>query len=109
MRARQFVPFIFLSSLILLSLMSIFSVTARLLLAGLVLSYLAANLAAAVLVARNRLSMVPMLSLSFLILHVSYGLGSLVGLIKFRNHWSSMLRPSKVAGEGEPAEKSAGA
>ncbi|NOT46206.1 MAG: glycosyltransferase family 2 protein [Acidobacteria bacterium] len=87
MSFRQFVPFIFVVTLILLSLLATFSVTGRwglLLLAG---SYLLTNFAAALYTARSKVSTVPLLSLSYLILHISYGFGSLVGLISFRSRW----------------------
>jgi hypothetical protein len=51
-------------------------------------SYLAANLCAAFLTARRgSMADLPILSIAFATLHVSYGLGFLVGLVKFRDRW----------------------
>lgn len=90
MRLRQFIPFIFVVALILLTLLSFFSVSAGWLLLTLAGSYLLANLAASVYTARQKISAIPLLSFSYLILHISYGLGSLVGLISFRNGWRAL-------------------
>ena len=87
MRTRQFVPFLFVSALLVLGLLSVFSSTGRWLLAGSIIVYLIANFGAAVYTARSRVSSIPVLCISFLILHVSYGLGSLAGLAAFRNRW----------------------
>ena len=88
MSIRQFVPFVFVVSLILLSIVSMFSSTGRWLLFLLITSYLLANIAAAINTARRRLILVPFVSLSFFILHCSYGLGSLTGLFAFRHRWN---------------------
>lgn len=87
MRSRQFVPFIFVTSLILLAIFSLFSSIGRWILAAEALAYLLANVGAAIINAKARLSLIPLLSASFLILHISYGFGSLVGLIAFGNRW----------------------
>lgn len=88
MSVRQFVPFVFVISLILLSTLSVFSFVGRWILIVLLGSYFLANFAAAVQTARRRLTLVPFICLSFFILHFSYGLGSLVGLFAFRHRWS---------------------
>ncbi len=83
MRLRQFVPFAFVASLLLALALSLFVGFAPLaLVAG---SYLVANLAAAIITAPGRLW--PLVSLSFAILHLSYGFGSLSGLLRFYKHW----------------------
>ena len=53
-------------------------------------AYLVANVAAAVRVAggRGRVRLLPVLPLVFLSLHVAYGAGFLVGLVRFRAGWS---------------------
>lgn len=89
MRTRQFVPFIFVTSLIILSIFSLFSTIGRWLLAGTVICYLIANVIAALKTSQFRLRAVPVLSVSFFILHFSYGLGSLVGLFRFGHNWFS--------------------
>lgn len=87
MSLRQFIPFIFVSSLILATALSFVSVFGTWALLALVGSYLLANFAASVHTARSKLGTIPLVSLSYLILHLSYGLGSLAGLIVFRNRW----------------------
>ncbi|MGB7208336.1 MAG: glycosyltransferase family 2 protein [Pyrinomonadaceae bacterium] len=87
MSIRQFVPFIFVITLALLTLLSFVSVVSRWMLLGLGGSYLLANFAASFYAARSKIGIIPLLSLSYLILHFSYGFGSLVGLISFRNRW----------------------
>jgi len=102
MSFRQFVPFIFVLSLITMTLLSIFSSLAG---AGLLVilgSYLAANLIASLMISmKNSLSIFPLLSLSFMILHISYGLGFLVGLISFRKHWRKAYTEPKSESVGK--------
>jgi succinoglycan biosynthesis protein ExoA len=87
MSLRQFVPFVFVVLVLVLSALAIFSVYGRWAIAGLVGVYLIANLVASVYTAGLNIVLIPLLSLSYLILHVSYGLGSLFGLIAFRSRW----------------------
>ena len=87
MSIRQFIPFIFVVTLALLTLLSVFSVVSRWVLLGMAGSYLLANFAASAYAAGSKIGTIPLLSLSYLILHVSYGFGSLIGLISFRNRW----------------------
>ncbi len=89
MSVRQFVPALFVVSLVLSTLLATFSIFGRAALFLIVSSYLLANLSAAAVTARTKLRLIPLLSLSFAILHLSYGLGFLVGLIAHWNHWSS--------------------
>lgn len=92
MSLRQFIPFLFVLSLIFTSILSIFSVVGRvgfLLIFG---SYLLVNLIAAILTVKSKILLIPLLSISFAILHLSYGLGFLVGIIAFRNNWGKSLR-----------------
>ena len=89
MSYRQFVPFVFVASIICATLLSPVSMIVRWGLAFIIGSYLLANLAASFLTAiKTGLNLFPLLSLSFLILHISYGLGFLVGLISFRKEWN---------------------
>lgn len=93
MSLRQFVPFIFVTSLIITTLLSTVSVIGRWSLAFIITSYLLANLTVSVMKSvETKLILFPLLSLSFLILHVSYGLGFLAGLIAFRKRWSNAGR-----------------
>lgn len=88
MSLRQFVPFVFVASIIVLSGLAVFSVYGRWLLALLLGSYLLANLVASLLTAiKTELKFFPLLPISFAILHFSYGWGFLIGLIAFRNKW----------------------
>lgn len=90
MSPRQFVPFAFVVTILSLLIGSFFFEVSRWLLVFVVATYLLANLFATVSV-WNRVSFwsLPAVSLSFLILHFSYGLGSLVGLFRFAGRWRS--------------------
>ncbi len=90
MSVRQFVPFLFVVSLTILSISSIFLVASRWILGAAVVSYVTANLLASFSAAGRRIQVVPYLILSFCILHVSYGLGSVAGLFVFRNRWGTV-------------------
>lgn len=88
MSLRQFVPLLFTAALISSLLLALFvskGWIALVLVAG---SYLLANLTASLTTAAKRgwrhLALLPV---SFAILHLSYGLGFLAGLIKFWNRW----------------------
>jgi glycosyltransferase involved in cell wall biosynthesis len=87
MSLRQFVPLAFVVSLIFMTILALVSTIGKWGLLALILSYLTANIAASVLTAGKNLAAAPLISLSFAILHLSYGLGFLSGLISFRNHW----------------------
>jgi cellulose synthase/poly-beta-1,6-N-acetylglucosamine synthase-like glycosyltransferase len=81
MRWRQFVPPAFVLVLALGLLASAFGTVPRLLFGLMLLTYLAAVLGASIWTAAQRdWSLVGRLPLAFVILHVSYGLGFLVGL-----------------------------
>lgn len=88
MRPRQFVPPIFVGILMAGGLGAFFSPLSRALFALVLGSYLLANLAASAWTASQRgwrhLALLP---LAYTILHFSYGLGFLVGLVKFANRW----------------------
>ncbi|QRM27240.1 glycosyltransferase family 2 protein [Microvirga sp. VF16] len=88
MRLRQFIPPLFMASLILALFLAPFSTYGRwgvLLIAG---SYIGANFVASVLTVRRAdWHLIPRVALAFVILHFSYGLGFLVGLAKFWNRW----------------------
>ncbi len=87
MSLRQFVPLAFVSSVGVLSVLALFTNSAGLMLGLLILTYLAANLVASFTAAGRKLHLIPFLTLSFSILHISYGLGSIAGLAAFRNRW----------------------
>lgn len=89
MSARQFIPFLFVSVLIISAFLGIFTLSGKLLFLLIVGAYLAAAATATVFSMKQlKLSALPYLFLSFAILHFSYGFGFLAGLIAFRNRWS---------------------
>jgi glycosyltransferase involved in cell wall biosynthesis len=88
MKMRQFVPAVFVASLALAFLAAPLGTTGLWVLASVAGAYCVANLIAGFLTCRKEsLSMVPLLSVAFATLHLSYGLGSLAGLVKFRARW----------------------
>lgn len=88
MRPRQFVPPVFVAALLGTGILTCFFPLGRVLAAIVVGAYLLANLVASIGAMRrsNRRELVR-LPLVFATLHLSYGLGFLVGLIKFWNRW----------------------
>ena len=91
MRWRQFVPPVFVGALLGTLALSAFGILWPLaLIAG---TYLAANLAASLWVAtRSDLRYLTILPLAFVILHISYGIGFLNGLIRFADRWGDRGR-----------------
>ncbi len=87
MSVRQFVPFFFVTTLITTAALASFWSIGRLVFIAILALYLIANVAASALAAKSDFKMFPLLSLSYLILHISYGLGSLVGLAVFSKKW----------------------
>ncbi len=88
MSLRQFVPLAFVVGIIFLTLLSLFSQLGRWTLVAVVSLYLSANLVATVKsAARAPIASLPIVSLSFAILHFSYGFGFLAGLFAFRQKW----------------------
>jgi glycosyltransferase involved in cell wall biosynthesis len=90
MRPRQFVPPLLVAALIAALLLAAFFSWGWLVLAFIGSSYLAANLAASLLTAsQTSLRHFPLLPAVFLALHLSYGAGFLLGLIKFAPRWAA--------------------
>jgi glycosyltransferase involved in cell wall biosynthesis len=88
MSLRQFVPPVFVASLVFASLIAQFSSFGTFLLVVILCFYLTANLTASVLIAsRSRWSYLFLLPVVYTSLHLSYGSGFLVGLIKFAHRW----------------------
>jgi hypothetical protein len=101
MRPRQFVPFVFVIAL-LLSFVTVFIPGLRLLSPVLPSLYILADLFASFYTAATRgWKYLPLLPLVFAILHLSYGLGFLVGLFKFWSRWND--REGKVPRFDDPA------
>ena len=88
MSFRQFVPPVFVAALVLSALLALLVPWGGWLLAIVAVCYLAANLVASVISARQcgwqHLLLLPV---TFAILHLSYGSGFLVGLAHFWNRW----------------------
>ncbi len=96
MSTRQFIPVTFVSSLLLMMVLSPVTIAALLGLAAILTSYAIANLTASILTAKTNLASIPFVSLSFTILHFSYGLGFLFGLIAFIGYWGAPQREEAV-------------
>ncbi|MGV7975692.1 MAG: glycosyltransferase family 2 protein [Anaerolineaceae bacterium] len=92
MSPRQFVPPLFVLSLLVSLVLSLAVPWAWWVLAGIVGAYLLANLTASLLTAlRTRLHAPWLLPLAFSILHLAYGLGFLVGLVRFTGRWGDKI------------------
>jgi len=92
MSLRQFVPPVFVLSLIVCALISLIFYYGWRVLLGFVSLYLAANLAASCVTGwKKGLRVFFTLPLTFAIIHLSYGWGFLVGLSKFRKRWKDKL------------------
>jgi succinoglycan biosynthesis protein ExoA len=88
MQLRQFVPPIFLASLLIAGFLALFFPFGRVLLVLVACSYLLANLVASIWIgARSGWEHLLLSPLVYAILHISYGSGFLVGLVKFANRW----------------------
>jgi succinoglycan biosynthesis protein ExoA len=88
MQLRQFAPPLFVGAL-LASLIFLPMSPAAKYLAGLVVGvYAVATICASVLASRkNKWQLLPMLPITFVILHLAYGTGFLFGLVRFWNRW----------------------
>ncbi len=93
MSVRQFVPLVFVLSIFTAIILSLVPGIGIWPLTGLIGLYLFVNIAASTVSGRQWLKLIPLLSLSFAILHLSYGLGFLVGLFSFAGKW---FRPSSA-------------
>jgi len=91
MSLRQFVPPVFVLAM-LLSLFFVFLPITRSLSLFVPVLYLSANLIASILTASRRgWQYLPLLPFTFAILHISYGLGFLAGIVKFWNRWGDKV------------------
>lgn len=98
MSLRQFIPLAFVCSLLLMTVLSLVTSAALWGLAAILAGYLIANLTAAVLTAKTDIAAMTLLSLSFAILHFSYGLGFLFGLFAFAGNWRTQQRDEPLPG-----------
>ena len=88
MSIRQFVPLVFVSSLGIAGFLAFFSGIGRWALLMILSLYILANLTAAIkAVPKQEIAVLPRICLAFGILHISYGIGFMVGLFVFRNRW----------------------
>jgi GT2 family glycosyltransferase len=88
MQPRQFIPLIFMLSLMISGALAVFTLFGKLSLALIVIAYLSANIAASVwTAAKQGWGYLFPLPLVYAILHLSYGLGFLVGLLRFMHRW----------------------
>lgn len=95
MSLRQFVPPLFVAALLASALAALFYPPAGWLLAVVVATYLLADLGASMAAARQKgWRHFARLPLVFPILHLSYGLGFLVGLVKFARRWQERPLPA---------------
>jgi hypothetical protein len=91
MRPRQFVPALFVASLICSLIAAPFSSFASTILLLLTSAYLVANLAFSVLAAaKTDWRLLPALPISFATLHFAYGSGFIRGLVAFRKRWHNL-------------------
>jgi glycosyltransferase involved in cell wall biosynthesis len=98
MSLRQFIPPAFVSALLSSMLLASFSTAGRLLLLLVCGSYIGANLIASMLTVRkHNWRHVTLLPIVFATLHLSYGTGFLVGLIRFWNRWGDKQTKSDSA------------
>lgn len=101
MKARQFAPPLLAAALLAGLLASPFSAVGRWFLAGTMASYLFANLLASLLTAARRgWRHLPVLPAAFVALHLGYGSGFLLGLLRFLGRWGD--RRGQVPAEGLP-------
>ncbi len=92
MRLRQFIPPIFVASLIISALISVFNPIGVYILIAIVALYLLTNLTASILTsAKSGWHHLPLLPVCYSILHLSYGLGFLIGLVRFANRWGDKV------------------
>lgn len=86
--ARQFVPPLFVMTLLLLFLSAPFFRACRWLLVATVIAYAVPGLGATIAAARkSEWRLFPLLPLAFAIIHLAYGAGFLVGILRFWNRW----------------------
>jgi succinoglycan biosynthesis protein ExoA len=102
MRLRQMAPPVFVMALIVSFLAAPVFLPARWFLGVIAGCYVIANaFACLVLIGRAKVRMLPLLPLAFAVLHLSYGLGFIVGLLRFCTRWNRkeiVLTPAHSSG-----------
>ena len=114
MRPRQFVPPLFVAAVLTSVAIALTVPSGKLALAAVVVPYLVANVAASVLVARapgtgNREGvrfwrLLAILPPTFAVLHLAYGAGFLLGLVKFSSRWGGRLQAAELSSAQEAAK-----
>jgi glycosyltransferase involved in cell wall biosynthesis len=105
MRPRHFAPPLFVAALAVSALSAAVISRGWMLGAALLLPYLAVILAGSIQVAGSRgWKLLPFLPFTFLALHLGYGSGFLVGLVKFAHRWQDRGAPAII---GRPANSEA--
>jgi len=95
MRLRQFIPFLFIMGLSFSVILSLIHPFGWIILGLVTGSYLFLNIGFSVLIAKKQgWKLLFYLPLAFIIMHVGYGVGFLMGLMKFMNRWGD--RQGKV-------------
>ncbi len=96
MRLRQFAPPLFVAALLAVLLALPITPVARYLAATTAGGYAIALIGASILAARkNKWQSLPLLPIAFTILHLAYGLGFLIGLVRFWNRWGQSRSKSQ--------------
>jgi len=91
MQLRQFAPPLFVTALLMASLLMLLIPAAGYLLAAIVAVYALIALGASIGSARkNGWKLLPVLPIAFAILHVAYGFGFLFGLLRFWSRWGEV-------------------
>lgn len=95
MQLRQFVPMVLVLSLVAFGVASLFSAGASFIVLIVFAVYVIANLSVSIVTALKRdVRSFYLLPIAFAILHVSYGVGFLKGVVVFRNKWHEPKRHS---------------
>jgi succinoglycan biosynthesis protein ExoA len=90
MQFRQFAPPTFVATVVLLALLAAVMKAAWLPMLAVLTVYVLANLLGSILTAsRSSLQVLPLLPLTFALIHFAYGLGFLFGLLRFWNRWTN--------------------
>jgi succinoglycan biosynthesis protein ExoA len=92
MRLRQYVPPTFIGSLILCGILALIHPFGAWLSGGIIGVYILSDLSISIYTsAKKGWKHLPLLPVVYAILHISYGIGFLVGLMKFANRWGDKL------------------
>jgi len=106
MRPRQFAPPVFAAVLLLCGLALPFSVAAWRVFLFIAGSYATLNIGSSLLIYIRERQFLPSLPACLAVLHLSYGVGFLAGLLSFRNRWrDGAIRPTEGGYLGHPPNR----